>query len=130
LKSWQKKSGAEAQLISSERSAVQPALDIVVVAHEAKIKVCNVRLPFATVGIVSSSNCHTTSVLYLRSPNSTGHLFLLFFFQFSFFLWIKLGLFLFFPFAFIFSSLISHICFSLLENDLRRTVAAKPRFRS
>jgi hypothetical protein len=69
-------------------------------------------------------------VLDLRSPNSTGHLFLLFFFQFSFFLWIKLGLFLFFPFAFIFFPLISHICFSLLENDLRRTVAAKPRLRS
>jgi hypothetical protein len=69
-------------------------------------------------------------VLDLRSPNSTGHLFLLFFFQFSFFLWIKLGLFLFFPFAFIFFPLISHICFSLLENDLHRTVAAKRRLRS
>jgi hypothetical protein len=28
-----------------------------------------------------------------------------------------------FPFAFILFSLITHICFSLLENDLRRTVA-------
>jgi len=58
------------------------------------------------------------------SPDSTGHLFILFFFfQPSFFLWIKLGLFLLFPFAFILFSLITHICFSLLENDLRRTVA-------
>jgi hypothetical protein len=29
-----------------------------------------------------ASNWHTTSVLDLRSPNNTGHLFLLFFFQF------------------------------------------------
>ena len=57
-------------------------------------------------------------------------LFLLFFFRFSFFLWIKLGLFLLFPFAFVFSPLITHICFSLFENELRRTVAAKPRLRS
>ena len=48
---------------------------------------------------------------------------LLFFFQSSFFLLIKLGLFLLFLFAFILFSLITHICFSLLENDLRRTVA-------
>ena len=61
-------------------------------------------------------------MLDLRSPDSTEHLFLFFSFQFSFFLWIKLGLFLMFPFAFIFFSLITHIYFSLLENDLRRTV--------
>ncbi len=42
---------------------------------------------------------------------------LLFFLQFSFLLWTKLGLFLFFPFAFIFASLITHICFSVTEND-------------
>ena len=41
---------------------------------------------------------------------------LLFFFQFSLFLWTKLGLFLLFPFAFIFTSLITHICFSWIEN--------------
>ena len=75
---------------------------------------------FATVWIVSSSNLHTTSVLDLRSPNNTGHLFLLFFFQFSFFLWIKLGLFLLFPFAFVFFPLITHICFSLFESELCR----------
>jgi len=58
------------------------------------------------------------------SSDSTRHLFiLLFFFQSSFFLWSKLGLFLLFPFAFILFSLITHICFYLLENDLRRTVA-------
>ncbi len=34
-----------------------------------------------------------------------------------------LALFLLFPFAYILFSLITHICFSLLENDLRRTVA-------
>ncbi len=56
-------------------------------------------------------------MLYLRSPDSIGHLFLLIFFYFSFFLWINVGLFLLFPFAFIFFSLVTHICFSLLEND-------------
>ena len=81
-----------------------------------------VRPPFATVWIVSSSNWSTTSLLELRSPDSTGYLFLLFSFQFSFFLWIKLSLFLMFSFAFIFFSLIAHIYFSLLENYLRRTV--------
>ena len=49
-----------------------------------------------------------------RSPDSTGHLFLLLFFQFSFFLLSKLSLFLLFPFSFIFFPLITHICFSLL----------------
>ena len=63
------------------------------------------------------SSTHKFSVLDLRSPNNTGHLFLLFFFQFSFFLWIKLGLFLLFPFAFVFFTLITHICFSLFESD-------------
>ena len=48
------------------------------------------------------------------SPN-TGHLLLLFFFQFSFFLWTKLGLFLLFLFAFVFFPLITHVCFSLFE---------------
>ncbi len=42
---------------------------------------------------------------------------LLFFLQFSFLLWTKLGLFLFFPFAFVFASLITHIFFSVIEND-------------
>ena len=51
-----------------------------------------------------------------RSPDSTGHLFvLLFFFLFSFFLRTKLGLFLLFLFAFVFFPLIAHIRFSLLE---------------
>ena len=47
---------------------------------------------------------------------------LLFFFQFSLFLWTKLGLFLLFPFAFIPFSLITHICFSSVKNDLRQFV--------
>jgi hypothetical protein len=42
---------------------------------------------------------------------------LLFSFQFSFLLWSKLGLFLLFPFAFVFTSLITHICFSVIENE-------------
>ena len=42
---------------------------------------------------------------------------LLFSFQFSFFLWTTLGLFLLFPFAFIFTSHITHICFSVIENE-------------
>jgi len=73
------------------------------------------------------SNSESDTIIGGRSsPDSTGHLFiLLFFFQSSFFLWIKLGLFLLFPSAFILFSLITHICFSLLENDLRRTVAPK-----
>ena len=43
---------------------------------------------------------------------------LLFFFLFSFFLWSKLGLFLLFPFAFIFASLVTHICFSVIEKKI------------
>ncbi len=42
---------------------------------------------------------------------------LLFSFQFSFFLRSKLGLFLLFLFAFIFTSFITHICFSVIENE-------------
>ncbi len=57
------------------------------------------------------------------SPDSAGHLFIPFFsFQFSFFHWIKLGLFLLFPFAFISFSLVTHIRFSLPENDSRQFV--------
>ncbi len=41
----------------------------------------------------------------------------LFSFQFSFFLLSKLGLFLLFPFSFIFTSFITHICFSVIENE-------------
>ncbi len=52
------------------------------------------------------------------SPDSAGRLFiLLFLFQFSFCLWIKLSLFLLFPFAFVSSPLVTHIRFSLPEND-------------
>ncbi|MCZ6733280.1 MAG: hypothetical protein O7B27_12165 [Gammaproteobacteria bacterium] len=47
---------------------------------------------------------------------------LLFFFQFSLFLLTKPSLFLVFPFAFIPFSLITHIRFSSLKNDLRRFV--------
>ncbi len=42
---------------------------------------------------------------------------LLFLFQSPFFLWAKLGLFLLFPFAFIFTSLVAHIGFSMIENE-------------
>ena len=43
--------------------------------------------------------------------------FLLFSFQSSFFLWTTLSLFLLFFFAFIFTSLIAHICSSVIENE-------------
>jgi len=43
--------------------------------------------------------------------------FLLFSFQLSFFLWTTLSLFLLFPFAFIFTSLVAHICSSVIENE-------------
>ena len=47
-----------------------------------------------------------------------AYLFLLLFpFFLSFFLGAKQGLFLLFPFAFIFTSLVTHICFSLFENE-------------
>ena len=42
---------------------------------------------------------------------------LLFLFQFSFFLWAELGLFLLFSFAFVFASLITHVCFSVVEDE-------------
>ena len=38
-------------------------------------------------------------------------------FRLSFFLWSKLGLFLFFLFSFVFTSLVTHICFSVFENE-------------
>ena len=55
--------------------------------------------------------------LCVSNDNGAYLFILLFVFQFSFFLWTKLGLFLLFPFAFIFTSLITHICFSVIEND-------------
>jgi len=74
---------------------------------------------------VQDSNLQSSRIVKILncSPDSTGHLFIfLFFFQPAFFLWTKLGLFLYFPSAFILFSFITHICFSLHENDLRRTV--------
>jgi len=66
-----------------------------------------------------------------RTTNNTRQLIIvLFFFQLSFFLWIKLGLFVLFSFAFIFFSLIAHICFSLLENDLYFLTCARNPYRS
>ena len=57
----------------------------------------------------------------LASRHNGAYIFIpLFFFQlfhFSFFLWTKLSLFLLFPFAFVFTSLITHICFSVVENE-------------
>ncbi len=52
---------------------------------------------------------------------------LLFFFslQFSFFLGSMLGYFLLFPLAFVFTSFVAHICSSLLDSDLLRTVRRK-----
>ena len=41
----------------------------------------------------------------------------LFFFQLSFFRWTTLGFFLLFPFAFVSLSLVTHICFSVIENE-------------
>ncbi len=55
-----------------------------------------------------------------QTGRATGHLFFLFFLQFSFFLWIKLGLFPFFPLAFVLFSLITHISFSLFESEFPR----------
>ncbi len=49
--------------------------------------------------------------------NGAYLLILLFVFQFSFFLWTELGLFLLFPFAFVFTSLVTHVCFSVVENE-------------
>ena len=54
----------------------------------------------------------------LRSRPLGGLVFLLVLFRFSFVLWSKLSLFLLLSSAFIFFSLITHACFSLLENDL------------
>jgi hypothetical protein len=80
--------------------------------------------------LTQALNRHTPSLLDLRSPHGTGRLFILLFpFQFSFLLWIKLGLFLLFPFAFISFALVAHLCFSFLENELRRTVGPRPRVR-
>jgi len=42
---------------------------------------------------------------------------LLLFSQFSFFLWGTLGLFLLFSFAFVFASPITHVFFSVIENE-------------
>jgi hypothetical protein len=91
---------------------------------------CGICKKFRFEILAINSSTHKFSVLDLRSPNNTGYLFLLFFFQFSFFLWIKLGIFLLFLFAFVFFPLITHICFSLFESELCRTVAAKPRVQS
>ena len=52
---------------------------------------------------------------------------LLVLFQFSFFLWSKLGLFLLFPFAFIFTSLITHICFSVIEKECSTAITPSDR---
>ena len=49
--------------------------------------------------------------------NSVYLLVLLFFLQFSLFLLGKLGFFLLFPFAFVSTSLITHFCFSVSENE-------------
>jgi len=53
--------------------------------------------------------CHWSNGAYLSI--------LLFLFQFSFFLWSALGLFLLFPFAFVFTSLVTHVCFSLIKSE-------------
>ena len=54
----------------------------------------------------------------LRSRPLGGLIILLVLFRFSFFLWSKPGLFLLLSSALIFFSLITHVYFSLLENDL------------
>ncbi len=54
----------------------------------------------------------------LRSRPLGGLIILLGVFRFSFFLWSKMGLFLLLSSALISFSLITHVCFSLLENDL------------
>jgi len=58
----------------------------------------------------------------IRSPDAVGHLLILFiFFSLPFFLWTTLCLFLFFPFAFIFTSFVTHVCFSVFKIDLRQS---------
>ena len=52
----------------------------------------------------------------LAGHNGACRFILLFSFQFSFFLWTTLSLFLLFLSAFIFTSLITHVCFSVIEN--------------
>jgi hypothetical protein len=53
----------------------------------------------------------------LTVQNGAYLLILLFSFQLSFFLWSTLSLFLMFSFVFVFTSLITHICFSTIENE-------------
>ena len=53
----------------------------------------------------------------LTAHNGAYLFILLFFFQFAFFLWTKQRLFLLLPFAFIFTSLITHFSFSVIENE-------------
>ena len=53
----------------------------------------------------------------LTVQNGAYLLILLFSFQLSFFLWSTLSLFLMFFFVFVFTSLITHICFSTIENE-------------
>lgn len=65
-------------------------------------------------------------LIHFRGPHQTPALLLeldgahlstlLFLLQFSFFLWTELGLLLLFPFAFVFTSLVTHICLSMIEN--------------
>ncbi len=59
-------------------------------------------------------------------PVSFGLLLLLILLQFAFLRRSTLGCFLLFPFPFVFFSLITHIRFSLLENDLHQNVAQEP----
>ena len=88
---------------------------------------------FCTIVDIRSCRIPTTSSItdqFHRSLNNKGHLFLPFFLQFSFFLWTKLCFFLLFFFAFVSFSFITHVCFSLFESELCRTVETKPRVRS
>lgn len=58
------------------------------------------------------------SQITANQPVNGAPLFIFLFSLFlSFFLWSKLGLFLLFPFAFIFTSLIAHCGFSVIENE-------------
>ncbi len=70
-------------------------------------------------------------LLLRRTGKLTGNgaslFILLVLFQFPLFLWSKLGLFLLFPFAFIFTSLITHICFSVIEKECSTAITPSDR---
>ncbi len=66
----------------------------------------------------SAAAAQPLKMLYGHRTALSVYSFIFFSFQFSLFCWTMLGLFLLFPLALIFTSPVTHICFSVLENDL------------